>query len=61
MWPTENVSTPLHTRKGGKGIFQLNSPPDVTAMVVIGVSDSSGILVRIWGAMVKDDGVTSQG
>ena len=61
LWPTENVPTPLHTRKGGKGIFQLDSPPDVTAMVVMGVSVCSRIFVGVWGAVVKDDRVASQG
>ena len=62
LWPTENVlATPLNTRKRGKGIFQFYSSSDVNAMVVIGVSVGSGILVRIWGAVVKDDGVASQG
>ena len=62
LWPTENVlATPLNTRKRGKGIFQFNSSSDVNAMVLMGVSVGSGILVGIWGAVVKEDGVASQG
>ena len=57
LWPTENVPAPLHTRKGGEGIFQLDSSSDVIAVVEIGVSVGSGILVGIWGAVVKEDGV----
>ena len=48
LWPTENVlATPLNTRKRGKGIFQFNSSSDVNAMVLMGVSVGSGILVGI--------------
>ena len=50
-----------HDRKGGEGIFQLDSSSDVIAVVEIGVSVGSGILVGIWGAVVKEDGVASQG